>query len=677
MKKIVFLALFAGLATLANAQWTVHLSYQTLKDALKQGEITYALYNGGNLLSYDGTETTFFNKANGLAEKEIAFMDYDMEDRQLMLVYSNGNIDLVGKNVVNFPVYKNNPDVNTVLNGVIVQGRNAFLSTGYGVMWFDLKEVVVRGYYKIGAATKAYIVDDVLYAQLKTGGVKSCAIKNNLQDLSQWQSVTALPARKDNYQCQHFTSEELTKLSQQLGTFGPAIDYPHKINYAGDRLLMAAGLLSYQGLWHNYYAMTYENDKWTAMSNDFSKDKYPFEKSLQWVYDRDATCVVQDPADDTHHFVGTLRAGVLEYRNYQFVNRYSVQNSTLASALPRPDSVAVRACAMVFDDNNNLWVANVAADTVLTIRKSNGTWTQIYDVLLNGCTQADFALFDQKGRYWLADRRYAGSHKGGLYCLDFNGTIDNTKDDKSRFRSDMTNEDGTTVNVTACYCVAEDKDGQIWFGTDQGLLVVEDPDEWFNDDFLVTQIKVPRNDGTDYADYLLSGVAITAIAVDPANRKWIGTATNGIYLVSADGLETIHHFTPDNSPLLAEHIFDIAINERTGEVMIGTSNGLMSYQGDATAPEDELNSDNLLIYPNPLRPENPNVVTIQGLSENAEVKITTVGGQVVERGISVGGSYKWDTTNLAGELVPSGIYYVMVSDENGKKGATGKIAVIR
>ena len=687
MKKTISLFILACVATFASAQWTAHLSYQKLRDALKDKDVTYALYEGrrdglntergGNLLKFDGTETKLFSKADGLAEKEIVLMDYDLEDRQLVLVYSNGNIDLVGKGITNFPVYKNNPDATIMLNGLTVQGRDAFISTAYGVMWLDLKETVVRGYYKLGATSDARLVDNVLYARLKSGVVKSCSVKNNLQDLSQWTSVGAMPERNDKFQCTHLNGEELETLSKQLGTFGPELDYPHIVTWAGNRLLVAGGLLSYQGLWHYYHAMMYEDGKWTVFSKDFTKDPHPFDATAKWVYERDATSVAQDPFDSEHHFVGTLRAGIFEYKNNKFVNRYSVKNSPLASALPAPDSVAVRACALTFDKEGNLWAANVNTETVIVIRKANGQWTQIYDMALNGCTQADYALFDKKGRYWLADRRYAGAHKGGLYCLDFNKTIDNTKDDKSRFRSDFINEDGTPVNVTACYCVTEDKNGQIWFGTDQGLLVVEDPDEWFNDDFLVTQIKVPRNDGTDYADYLLAGIDITCIAVDPANRKWIGTATNGIYLVSADGIETIHHFTQDNSPLLSDHVFSVDVNGQTGEVMIGTDKGLISYAGDATEPTETLNSDNLLIYPNPLRPENPNVVTIQGLADNTEVKITTVGGQVVDRGVSMGGSYKWDTTNLAGERVPSGIYYIMASDANGKKGATGKVAVIR
>ena len=50
----------------------------------------------------------------------------------------------------------------------------------------------------------------------------------------------------------------------------------------------------------------------------------------------------------------------------------------------------------------------------------------------------------------------------------------------------------------------------------------------FEDNFRVYRIKIPRNDGTGLADYLLDTEEIKAIAIDGANRKWIGTATSGV-----------------------------------------------------------------------------------------------------------------------------------------------------
>lgn len=62
------------------------------------------------------------------------------------------------------------------------------------------------------------------------------------------------------------------------------------------------------------------------------------------------------------------------------------------------------------------------------------------------------------------------------------------------------------------------------------------------------------------------------------------------------GMETIHHFTEENSPLLSNSIVSIAIHPRTGEVFIGTSKGLVSYQSDATEAENSFKESNVRAF---------------------------------------------------------------------------------
>lgn len=154
-------------------------------------------------------------------------------------------------------------------------------------------------------------------------------------------------------------------------------------------------------------------------------------------------------------------------------------------------------------------------------------------------------LFDRSGRFWIASRRTVAPLIAGLACLDYKGTIDNAKDDVVTFRSSAYNQDGTSCDLSqGVYAIAEDRDGALWIGAATGVYVISDPDEWADTNFRITQVKVPRNDGTNYADYLLEGVAVNDICVDGANRKWMATLSNGVYLVSADGTEIIHHSSP-------------------------------------------------------------------------------------------------------------------------------------
>jgi hypothetical protein len=196
-------------------------------------------------------------------------------------------------------------------------------------------------------------------------------------------------------------------------------------------------------------------------------------------------------------------------------------------------------------------------------------------------------------------------------------------------------------------------------------------------DNTVTQVKVPRNDGTDYADYLLSDVVTNCIAIDGAGRKWFGTKGAGVYLISADNMTQIYHFTEENSPLLSDVIESIAIDNTTGEVFFGTEYGLCSFVSNAVEPNTEMTEDNVWAYPNPVNPSYTGPITITGLTYNADVKIVSANGLLINEGRSNGGTFTWDGCDKNGERVSSGIYMVITATSDGKKGTVCKIAIIR
>ena len=224
-----------------------------------------------------------------------------------------------------------------------------------------------------------------------------------------------------------------------------------------------------------------------------------------------------------------------------------------------------------------------------------------------------------------------------------------------------------------------DINGAVWLGYDKGLYMSANPASLIEggENTVLTQVKVPRNDGTNLADYLLNDVPVKCITIDGGNRKWIGTSGLGAYLVSADGLETIQHFTSDNSPLINDYIYDIKINGITGEVFFATDAGLCSFIGDATDPVEKFDKDLVKVYPNPVRPEYHGNIAIRGLMNNSDVKIVSASGKLVNQGISVGGEYKWDGHLRGGKECASGIYYILATDEEGNNGVVGKFLVVR
>jgi len=451
----------------------------------------------------------------------------------------------------------------------------------------------------------------------------------------------------------------------------PRHDLFYRMQWVGDRLLVAGGINTIAPTYNPMTAMCYEDEAWI---NFEEMEEYPEEYT--YFNPANTTHLVQDPNDPSHHFASLHRIGLCEYRNGKFQKLYNCDNSPIQSILPSIERYYnyVSCAGLQYDGDGNLWMLNSETDTIVRVLKNNGQWASLYYSEIAGVSLCDDYLMHSSGLMFLNSRRIDNR---GFFCFDTNGTINNTRDDRHRLRTNITNQDGTSYAPDEFYCLTEDLDGRIWCGTDRGLFVINDAEEFFQDDFQYEQVKIPRNDGSGLADYLLNGVAVSCIAVDGANRKWIGTIGNGIYLVSADGTEMIHHFMTADSPLPNDNVQCIAIHPTTGKVMIGTEGGLCSYVSDATEAAEELVADNVLAYPNPVGPDYTGPIAVKGLTMDSEVKILSSSGQLVWKGISAGGTFTWDGCNQRGRRVASGVYHVVANNAEGKKAIVTRIIVIR
>ncbi len=457
----------------------------------------------------------------------------------------------------------------------------------------------------------------------------------------------------------------------QVGNFGPRRDLCYKMQYVGDRLLVAGGRMDYEG-GKNFLptAMVYEKPNWSA----FPTTGFKLNSGEKF---QNVTSIAQDPADPSHHFI-SCTSGLLEFRDFQFVKHYNATNSPLAIAAGGGNNPNYNIVdGLVFDADGNLWMTNYETPAVLKVLLKDGTWASLTDSEFTNISTPDKTLIDNQGHLWVSVRRSSNVAPSGLYCLDYNGTPADQSDDKSLFRSTANNEDGTSCNLDAVHTMALDNNGQLWFGCDAGVFAVTRPSEWFDASWTVYQPKVPRNDGTNYADYLLTGIPVTAIAVDGGNRKWLGTEGSGLYLVNEDGSKVIQHITAEDSPLLSDNILSLALDNQTGNLMIGTDKGMCSYRTYITSGLKELVKSNTKIFPNPVRPEFNGPLTITGLTQSAEVKVVTAGSQLVATLTSIGGTCQWDLTSQAsGRRVAPGVYYLMMTTADGKKSIIGKVVVI-
>lgn len=467
-------------------------------------------------------------------------------------------------------------------------------------------------------------------------------------------------------------NNSIKEVSEPVLPNSPVRNYCEFMQFTSSgKLLVAGGNLNYFDT--NFYdgtlmEYTPDNDEWFNLPENIIKET----TGLNYV---NICSVDEDPTEEGHYFASSFGYGIYEFRNGEFVKHYNHENSALESVSKGGVYMNryVRVPMVKFDSEGNLWCVNTGVQNIVKVLKKDGSWVSLNYREIEKLPTMVEPVIDSRGWLWITSLQ----GEPGLFCAKMNSTPLDTKDDVSKvWLHKFTNQDGTSYDIYQVYALKEDRNGYMWVGTNTGLFVIDNPENFFNTG-IFKQIKIPRNDGTGLADYLMNGVYIKAIAVDGANRKWIGTNDNGIYLISADGQETIEHFTTENSPLPSNCIESIAIDNSCGEVFIGTDKGIASYRSDATEPEPELNESTVYAFPNPVRADYSGPITITGLTADCNVKIVDAAGFLINEGTSIGGQYTWDGCNVKGEKVASGVYYVLTYDSNGDEGAATKILVTR
>ena len=482
----------------------------------------------------------------------------------------------------------------------------------------------------------------------------------------------------NGFQYDEASKQPIQEVSQIIPN-SPIRNHCQYLRFVNDeRLLVAGGTINYYDdpvLHRAATLMMYEDNTWHSFEEEGVANR------TAGLF-RTMTSIVQDPTDPSHHYASSYGQGIYEYRDMKFVRQYThkekaglpdVVASALESAVPSTYNYT-RISRLKYDKQGNLWITNSHAESPVKVMKPDGTIVNLYYKELEHQETMGDILFDSNGYVWVVSLQGPAN----LLCIDLNGTLENTSDDHVKvFSEHFIDQDGGSVEVFYINALVEDHNGDIWVMTDKGPYVLYNTEEAFNTNYHFTKIKVPRNDGTNYADYLLDGAYTTCIEIDAANRKWIGTLSNGLYLIGADGLEEVHHFTKDNSPLPSNSIESLAMHHASGELFIGTDKGLVSYVSDATRAEEDYDNDKVYAYPNPVTPDYTGLITVVGLKANSHIKIINTAGRLIAEGTSLGGSFTWDGRTPQGQRVSTGIYYVLGSDEEGNEGIVTKILFVK
>lgn len=374
----------------------------------------------------------------------------------------------------------------------------------------------------------------------------------------------------------------------------------------------------------------------------------------------DLVDVTINPNDPNEVYITSYLKGLLRIDDQTPSILYDETNSSLE--IPNGNTgIGIRIYGSDFDRDGNLWITQSRTDEGLIRVSPGGQFDNIDLSSINAANEQ--ALSEIKiSRQGLI---FFGSAENGLVGYDpSTGNI-------NRIGEGIGSGNLPSVQVRA---LEFDANNRLWIGTLEGLRVLFNVAGFFEEgvDVDASEIIILEN---GVPQELLFGQTITDIEVDGSNNKWIATATSGVFYLSPNGQETLLRFTKDNSPLPSNNVQDITIDNFTGRVYFGTINGLVSYDGTATAPRENL--ENVYAFPNPVRPGFTGNVTIDGLTANANVKITDIEGNLVFEDTSQGGSVLWDTTAFGRYRVASGVYLVLVTTEDALETTVSKIMIVR
>ncbi len=402
------------------------------------------------------------------------------------------------------------------------------------------------------------------------------------------------------------------------------------------------------------------SSNWWGYSDEYS---HPILQNFRSLYD-----IAAAPSGGKL-YVASYFNGIVEFdiNNNSITDTFTIYNSTLEFTVGDP---RCKIGGIAFDNRGNLWATSYGATNFLSVRKTDGTWKSFRPVQTPSASLVTRILVDDFGQKWMLCTQ---SISDGIVVFSEGSDMDSPADNKAKILRRGTGVGNLPSNEVISF--AKDRNGEIWVGTSEGIAVFYCPGSVLTDNGCEAQeILVTAPDG--FVGTLLGSERVQAIAVDGANRKWVGT-TNGLWLFSPDGTRQIHYFNFDNSPLISNNIIELAVDPESGNVFIGTDKGLVIYRSDATEAEEEPKKEDVLVYPNPVRPGYSGNIAIKGLTRDADVRITDVSGNLVFKTTALGGQAIWDGKINGGDLARAGVYLVFTTGAEGENRLVSKVLVMR
>lgn len=727
--------------------WREHLCCQNALQVIKGDKIYCATTNA--VFSVQNNEIERFSKATGLNETGVSCIAWSNETQQLIVAYTNSNIDVMkGNSVKNIgDVLRSSITGNKTVNSIYCFNEFAYLCTGLGIIVVDLVKYEIKDTWFLGNNGSQLAVynmakDDNYFYITTEIGLKKSFFNSNQSNFNNWKNLSNNNQIKAVYNCNNkifiqkndsifwikndtsfsfiynhpncqiiysFASQNKIVMAlkdvnggvkiKQINddgilekTFintdlivnpksilldandiwiadataglsknitesyipnGPPNTADGQMIFANNNLYVAAGSINenwnYQQNKNGVY--TFSNDLWSSKS-------YYNTPILDSVLD---IITLANNQQNNTLWAGSFWGGLVSFTDDSIVI-YKKANSTLQSTVG--EAATVRISGLAFDKNNNLWIANFGAATMLHVKKNDGTFKSIqipYSLNQNAVAQI---IIDDNNNIWILCPQL-----NGLICFNYGINIEDASGYQWQYYRKGITQGNLPSNILVC--LAKDLNNIIWVGTDNGIAIIPCTEDVFTGN---CQAILPIVKTGQFAGYLFQNQRINCIAIDAANRKWIATK-NGVWLISGDGDKIIEKFTEQSSHLLSNDVKQIAINPQSGEVFFATTKGICSYRG--TAIDAIENNNTAIIFPNPVPPNYTGTIGIKGVPNNAVIKITELNGRLVYQTWALGGQAIWNGLNYKNEKIANGIYLVFIKDDIGVEKLVTKILIMK
>lgn len=728
---VILLTLCLPMHAAGLGEWTLFHAYNDLTRIVPASKAVYAL-SAGALFSYNaGDESlTEYNITNLLNDSEdITDICWNGQTQHLVIAYANGNIDLLDtrdNSVRNFSAIADEITTRSkTIKDILCHGSHAYIVMQYGVITLNTARQEFGDTYRFttGSAsfTGAWVENDSLFLEadrvLDTYGntVIRGKLTDNLLDKSKWHGVDAGRAAQVKASIAKYRQARTVTEGSKDNLIA---DTYRNCHWGADK---DGGLMkyamtddnAYTPQWqkgvkpdgpasNDFYTIKWENNQLYTLTSGWRPGNDSNVKGIIQTYRPEtgwrrfitptqedisinfiATSDISiDPRDTAHIMVGA-KSGLYEFYAGKFVKRWysNVKDCPIKSIKDKTSNTYQLVLGAAYDKSGTLWVLNsYCSNGLLRLKQTtNGSsetsseWRHIpADVIDKWSPHVRYLSnpkIDSKGRLWFINLH---NYEAAFYCYNPTNNTFHTYYPNS-------NQDGTKLynnDIDRIRDINIDAKGNVWLCGSIGVCYLP-AEEVGIETNVMTQYKMPRNDGTGLADYLLSTVDASCIIFDSAGRKYVGTQGSGIYVISADNNTEVQNYNTSNCKIISDNIYCLALDGKTGMLYCSTDRGLCAVRTDGITVPASLDKNNIRVYPNPVRPDYTGVITFEGLTVGADIKITTATGAIVHTGRSTSALYQWDGCDLSGNRCASGVYNVLLATEDGSEGCVAKVAMVK